>query len=243
MADFLSFGPRGWGDELFLGFCMTIALGVCVFLIGLVIGLFLTAAKVFYGRYCSYLVKAYTTVFRGLPELLILYYFFFFLPDAVSFIVKSFGYMGVWSVEPFFIAVISLSLVAGAYFTEAFRGAIDAIPKEQIESCQALGMSSSRTFWKIVVPQMIANGIDYINNIWQYVFKDTSLASLVGVVEIMRVAQIADRVEFEPVIIFGVVIVYFLVAYFIAQRVFVLMRRYFISKGEIYQKMEKISYL
>ncbi|MEM1306271.1 MAG: ABC transporter permease subunit, partial [Pseudomonadota bacterium] len=87
---------------------------------------------------------------------------------------------------------------AGAYATEVIRGAVLAVPAGQIEAAKAIGMSATQRFWRVLVPQVARFALPGLGNVWQFTLKDTSLISVIGLVEIMRQAAIASGSTKEP---------------------------------------------
>lgn len=187
----LSFGDSGWGDEMVLATLMTMAVSVSAFVVGLAVGAIGATLKRSRITVVCWLMEGYTTVARGVPELLIIYLLFFGSSGAVMFVARMFGYGGYIEVNAFTVGVLSIGLVQGAYQTEVFRGAIDAVPKGQIEAAYAAGMSDFLLFRRVMVPQVLRLALPGLGNCWVSALKETALISVIGLVEIMRQAYVA----------------------------------------------------
>lgn len=177
---------------------MTIAVSVSSMALGLVFGSVAAAAKLTGIAPARWLAEGYTTVIRGVPELLVLYLFFFGGSAAVMFLASLFGYHGYIELHAFTIGTFAVGLVSGAYSTEVIRGAVLAVPKGQIEAASAIGMSRPLIFRRIMLPQVARYALPGLGNVWQLTLKDTSLISVTGLVEIMRQAHVAAGSTRQP---------------------------------------------
>ena len=130
----LSFGKSGWGDELFFATLMTITVALAAMAIGFVLAGIFTSFKLSNNKILNLIGAFYTTVFRGVPELLVIYLFFFGGSGAVMYIAKIFGDEGYIEINAFLTGAISIGIISGAYSTEVFRGAIKSIHKGQFEA-------------------------------------------------------------------------------------------------------------
>jgi octopine/nopaline transport system permease protein len=195
----LGWGDRGWGDEMVLGAMMTFAVATCSYGLGIVIGIGGAAMKFSNSIALRIFAGGYTTVVRGIPELLIIYLVFFGGGGVLRAIAKGvFGYGGFIDLPIFVTGVICIGLSAGAYSTEVIRGAVLAVPVGQIEAARAVGMSKALRFWRILVPQVARYALPGLGNVWQLTLKETSLISVIGLVEIMRQAAVGAGSTKEP---------------------------------------------
>jgi len=194
----LSWGDKGWGDELALATAMTLAVASCAFLLGLVFGSLGATAKLSRIRPMVLAADGYTTLLRGIPELLVIYLLFFGGGGALRFVVKMFGYDGYVELNAFATGVIAIGIVNGAYSTEAIRGAVLAVPKGQIEAAKAYGMSRWTMFRRILAPQVLRYALPSLGNVWQLCLKETALISVTGLVEIMRQSTIGAGSTKQP---------------------------------------------
>ncbi|NIS07122.1 MAG: ABC transporter permease subunit [Gammaproteobacteria bacterium] len=195
----LVLGDGGWGDEMLLGALMTMAVAVCSYLLGIVIGTLFASLKLSGFAVFRYVADFYTTVIRGIPELLVIYLVFFGGGTLLRKIASGvFGYEGYIDPPLFVTGMVCIGLSAGAYNTEVIRGAVLAVPVGQIEAAKAIGMSRAKRFWRILVPQVSRYALPGLGNVWQLTLKETSLISVIGLVEIMRSAAVASGSTKEP---------------------------------------------
>lgn len=195
----LAWGDAGWGDQMARGAVVTLLVAVAAYALGIVIGTGLAAMKLSSLPPLRWLAELYTTVIRGIPELLVIYLVFFGGGAALRSIASGlFGYEGYIDLPIFLTGVICLAVSAGAYAAEVIRGAVLVVPKGQIEAAIAIGMTRGQRFWRILVPQVARFALPGLGNVWQFTLKDTSLISVIGLVEIMRQAAIAAGSTKEP---------------------------------------------
>jgi octopine/nopaline transport system permease protein len=162
---------------------VTAGLAIISGILGTAIGLFSAISKVAATTQLGSIVTAYTTVIRGVPELLIILLIYFGGTALASAVAGR--YM---EVNAFTAGVIALSVVFGGYATEVFRGAISAVPAGQTEAAKSLGLNAWQRWIFVIVPQMLRLALPAYGNLWISLFKDTALVSVVGLSDIMRVA-------------------------------------------------------
>ena len=218
--EFLYFGNTGWGDELFFATLMTIAVALAAILIGFVLAAIFTTFKLSKNKILNIIGGFYTTVFRGVPELLVIYLFFFGGSGAVMYVAKIFGYDGYIEVNAFITGAISIGIISGAYSTEVFRGAIQSINKGQFEASKVLGLRKKIYYYKIIIPQMLRLALPNISNVWQITLKDTSLISVTGLVEIMRQSYIAAGSTRDPLFFYSFAAILYLLLTFLSLKLF-----------------------
>lgn len=194
----LSFGDQGWGDELLAGCLITIQLALCSFGVGLVLGLALAGAKLSRFTALQAIAEAYTLFIRAVPEFLIILLFYFGSEQLVQYVLDLAGLQVRFELPRFLAAVIGLSAIFAAYAAEVFRGAYLAVPEGQIEAGQACGMSSTQIFLRVRLPQMWRFAIPGLGNLWMVLLKDTSLAAVIAVNDLLRQAKIAGESERAP---------------------------------------------
>ncbi len=195
----LGWGDQGWGDEMVLGALMTLAVAACSYALGVVIGCGLAAMKLSRLAPLRWFADLYTTVIRGIPELLIIYLVFFGGGAVLRAVAKGlFGYGEFIDLPIFVTGMICIGLSSGAYATEVIRGAVLAVPRGQIEAARAVGMRKSLRFRRILVPQVARYALPGLGNVWQLTLKETSLISIIGLVEIMRQAAVGAGSTKEP---------------------------------------------
>lgn len=138
-------------------------------------------------------VDLYTTVIRGIPELLIILILYFGGTAALTTLLGRYA-----EVDAFTSGVFALSLVFGAYATEVFRAAIKAVPFGQIEAARALGLRGSLIWRFVILPQMWRHALPGLGNLWLTLLKDTALVSVVGLEDLMRKTAIGAGATHDP---------------------------------------------
>jgi octopine/nopaline transport system permease protein len=210
-VEVLTFGDAGWGDEMLRAALMTVAISLSSMALGLVLGSIAAAAKLSDLLAARAVAGFYTTVMRGVPELLVIYLLFFGGSGAVMFVAGMFGYHGYIELNAFTIGMVAVGVVSGAYSTEVIRGAVLAVPRGEIEAAKAIGMRRVLVFRRIMVPQVARLALPGLGNVWQLTLKDTSLISVTGLVEIMRQAHVASGSTRQPFTFYVVAAVLYLV--------------------------------
>lgn len=229
MLELLSYGPDGWGDELLSGLAVTLLLAVIAFGAGTVCGLLLMLLRR-RGGVCRSLVSAYVTVFRGVPELLVLYLIFFGTGALIQSVAASLGYTERINLSGFALGALALAVIASAYAAEAFRGAANSIPRGQLEAADAFGFSATRRFVVIELPQLLRVALPALGNIWLIILKDTALVSLTAVAELMREATVAAGSTHRPFTFYAVAALLYLGVSFLSERALSRVERRFALK-------------
>ena len=206
----LGFGPTGWGDEIAWGVVVTASLALATLPIGLVFGFLLALAKQSDDKLLKLSADIYTTIFRGLPELLTLFIVYFGVNNALQNFSRATGLPDI-ALSSFVSGMVALGFVFSAFASEVFLSAFRAIPRGQYEGSSALGLSQYRTMTLVVLPQLIRIALPGLGNLWMNLLKDTALVSVIGLTDILRQSQIAARVTREPFLFFGTAIVIYLV--------------------------------
>ncbi|WP_135075893.1 ABC transporter permease [Terasakiella sp. SH-1] len=189
---------QGFGPQIAMGAWMTVQVALGGLVIGLVCGLLGAAAKLSSYRMLRGIGKSYTTVVRGIPEILVVLLVYFGGEDIINRIAENVGYDDYIEINVFVAGICALGLSFGAYATEVFRGAIQSVPAGQIEAGVAMGMRSGQIFWRITLPQAMRLAIPGLGNLFQVLLKDTSLVSLISLPELMRTSGIAISNTKEP---------------------------------------------
>lgn len=144
----------GYSDVILKGATVTLELALSSVLLALVLGLAGAAAKLSRNRPLALLFEAYTTLIRGVPDLVLMLLIFYGLQIALNQLTDALG-VGQFDIDPMVAGIITLGFIYGAYFTETFRGAFLAVPKGQIEAATAFGFTSSQVFRRILFPGMM----------------------------------------------------------------------------------------
>ncbi len=200
----LSFGPTGWGDEILSGIGVTLALALATLPVGLVIGFFVALAKQAEEPSIRLAGNIYTTIFRGLPELLTLFIVFYGAQIGIQQVLQLVGIERVIEVNAFVAGMIALGVVFSSYASEVFLSAFRAIPIGQYEGGYAVGLSYGQTMRLIILPQLIRLALPGLANLWLILLKDTALVSAVGLSDILRQTGVAARVTKHAFLFFGV---------------------------------------
>ena len=216
--ELLYFGNNGWGDELFIATLMTVAVSISAMLIGFLFALIFTPLKLSKYKILNLIGNFYTTVIRGVPELLVIYLFFFGGSGAIMYVASIFGYFEYIEINAFITGSFAIGIISGAYSTEVFRGAIQSIDKGQFEASKVLGFNKYIHFFKVIMPQMLRLALPNLSNVWQITLKDTSLISVTGLVEIMRQSYIAAGSTRDPLLFYSFAAVLYLLLTFISMK-------------------------
>lgn len=207
----LSFGEMGWGDSIAWGTLVTISLALATLPIALVLGFLVALAKKSSEPSLKLAANIYTTIFRGLPELLTLFLVYFGVQIAIQQGLKLAGVDLYVEVNSFVAGMVALSLVNSSYMSEAFLSAFRGIPIGQYEGGQALGLTSMQTMMLVIFPQLVRLALPALGNCWLILLKDTALVSVVGLSDLMRESGIAARATKEPFLFLGLACLIYLV--------------------------------
>lgn len=193
----LSCGDSGWGDDISFGVKVTISLAIATLPVGLTLGFLVALGNQSKDRVLRLSSGIYTTIFRGLPELLTLFIIYYGLQFLIQSALASMGLEQRIEINSFFAGMIALSVVFSSYCSEVLQSAFKAIPQGQYEAGHALGLSSGKTMLLIILPQLIRIALPGLVNLWMNLLKDTALVSVIGLSEIMRQTGIAAKVTKE----------------------------------------------
>jgi polar amino acid transport system permease protein len=171
---------------LMQGLWITLQLGAASILAGLVLGLALAMIRLYAAAPLRLLARIYIDVFRSIPLLVLLIVVYYALP-----------FVGL-RLSPFVSAMTALTLVSGAYTAEIFRAGIEAIPKGQFEASAALGLSGPQTMVDVILPQAVKIVIPPLTNNSINVVKDTALASVVAMPDLLKQATQAQALAANP---------------------------------------------
>jgi polar amino acid transport system substrate-binding protein len=183
---------EGWPVARYLpllidGAWVTIQLAVWSFALAIVLALPLALARLYGPLWLRSLAIAYVEFFRGIPVLLLLFFLYFGLPIMLSQMGLTFSF------DPFVAATIGLGLNYAAYEAEIYRAGIGAVPEGQWEAAASLGMPPSIAFRRVILPQAMRTILPPMTGDFVACFKDTSIASMVAVVELNKQYQILAK--------------------------------------------------
>lgn len=198
---------------LLTGLVLTIELGVVSIILGLIGGLAVALVRLYAPRWLSLLSIAYIDLFRAIPLLVLLIVIYYALP-----------FVGI-RLSPFLAATTAISMVSCAYTAEIFRAGIEAIPRGQFEASQALGLGYVTMMRDVILPQAFRIVIPPITNNCVNVMKDTALASVVAMAELLKQATQTQALYANPSPLIGAAAIYILLLWPLVRMVGRLERR------------------
>jgi histidine transport system permease protein len=196
------FDLAGYGPQIIAGTITTVELSVLSLVVSFFLGLIGASAKLSKNPVLRGIATVYTTLIRGIPDLVLMLLIFYSLQiwvndgtDYLNNLQSKYDFE--ISLDPFTSGVITLGFIYGAYFTETFRGAFMAVPKGQLEAARAFGMRPFKVFRRILFPQMMRYALPGLGNNWQVILKATALVSLIGLTDVIKAAQGAGEATFR----------------------------------------------
>ncbi|MGA0583313.1 MAG: ABC transporter permease [Castellaniella sp.] len=186
----------GYGPLLLAGTWVTIKLALLSLAVAVGLGLLGAWAKLSSSWGARLAATAYTTLIRGVPDLVLMLLIFFSMQIYLNNLTDLLGLDPI-DIDPFGAGVLTLGFIYGAYFAETFRGAFMAVPYGQMEAATAYGMREFQIFRRVLFPQMMRHALPGIGNNWQVLLKSTALVSLIGLSDLVKVAQDAGNVTFR----------------------------------------------
>ncbi|MBD8271580.1 MULTISPECIES: ABC transporter permease [Pseudomonas] len=196
MLGLSGFSLKGFGPLLLQGTWMTIKLSFLCLLLSVVLGLIGASAKLSRSALLRVPAQAYTTLIRGVPDLVLMLLIFYSLQTWLTQLTSALGWDYI-EINPFSAGVITLGFIYGAYFTETFRGAILAVPRGQMEAATAYGLTRAQRFRLVLFPQMMRFALPGIGNNWMVILKATALVSIIGLADLVKVAQDAGKTTYQ----------------------------------------------
>ena len=190
----IGFGP-------FVGGTLRLALPAIVlgFALGIVIGLARLAAA----AWIRVPATAYVEFFRGVPLVMVIFWIWFIIPQLLRLPIPEYG-----------VALTAFVIFEAAYFGEIVRAGVQSVPRGQVEAATALGMTATKTMAYVVLPQALKNMVPSLVTQMIVLFKDTSLASIIGYVDLTKAAQIVNNREIKPFELYlFIAVVYWLCTY------------------------------
>ena len=192
-------GLLGFGN--FVG--GTLRLAIPAIALGFILGIFIGLGRLARSRWVRVLSTAYVEFFRGVPLVMVIFWFWFIIPTLLRLPVPEYG-----------VALAAFVVFEAAYLGEIIRAGIQSIPRGQVEAATATGLSRTQTMRHVVLPQALRNMIPALVTQFIVLFKDTSLASIIGYVDLTKAAQIVNSREIRPFELYlFIAVVYWLCAY------------------------------
>ena len=194
---------------LFEGTLVTVQLAIGSLVLAVLLGLVGASAKLSKSRMSQKIAGSYTTLVRGVPDLVLMMLLFYGGQQLLNDLGEWTGWWDYLELNQFTAGIFSIGFVFGAYMTETFRGAILAIPRGQIEAGIAVGMTNWMIFRRITWPQMVRYALPSFTNNWLVLVKATALVSVIGLHDLVWNASTAGRSVREPfTFMFAVLIIY-----------------------------------
>jgi arginine/ornithine transport system permease protein len=213
---------RDYYWSILQGALLTVGVSLSALLVAVVLGLLGAAAKLSGRRAATGLATAYTTLVRGIPELVLMLLLFYGGTMGLNKLLEAMGSDATADINPFAAGVLTIGFIYGAYMTETFRGAMLSIPKGQAEAARAFGMTRAQTFFRITAPQMVRYALPGVTNNWLVLIKATALVSLIGLHDMTYLAKQASAATRSPFAFFlftaGLFLVYTSASLFVLNR-------------------------
>jgi len=204
------FSLHGYGPSILQGTLLTLEVSLASLVISVLLGVLGAVSKLSSSPFLKTSAQVYTTLIRGIPDLVLMLLIFFGGQVFINQIAPSFGYTEYIDINPFIAGVSTIGFIFGAYMTETFRGAILAVNKGQIEAGRAYGMSSLMIFRRITMPQMVRHALPGFGNNWLVLIKTTALVSIIGLDDMVRKASLAAGATRKPFTFYVVVAINYL---------------------------------
>ena len=197
--------------SLLAGTLVTIELALCSLLLSVLLGLFGAWAKLAKSRTANRVAGGYTTLIRGVPDLVLMLVLFYGGQQLVNDLGEATGWWDYFEINQFTAGVGTIGFIFGAYMTETFRGAVLAVPRGQIEAGIAYGMSNWQVFSRIQWPLMVRYALPSFTNNWLVLIKSTALVSVIGLQDVVYNAFVAGRSVRQPFTFMIAVLIIYLI--------------------------------
>ncbi len=202
---------HGYGPSIFEGTVLTLEVSFSALMIAMVLGIIGALSKLSHSSILRTVAQVYTTVIRGVPDLVLMLLVYFGGQVLINQIGPLVGYDEYIDINPFIAGVSTIGFIFGAYMTETFRGAILAVNRGQLEAGYAYGMSEGLVFRRILLPQMVRHALPGFGNNWLVLIKTTALVSIIGLDDMVRKAAMAAGATRMPFTFYVVVALNYLI--------------------------------
>ena len=182
------------------GAVLTVGVSLAALVVSIILGLLGAGAKLSGRPVLVGVATSYTTVIRGIPDLVLMLLVFYGGTIGLNNLLERMGSQATIDINPFFAGVLTIGFIYGAYMTETFRGAILSIPKGQAEAAWAFGMGRTQAFIRVTAPQMVRYALPGFTNNWLVLIKATALVSLIGLQEMTYISKQASAATRSPFI-------------------------------------------
>ena len=181
----------------------TLRLAIPAVVLGFVLGIFIGIARLARAWWISVPATLYVEFFRGVPLVMVIFWIWFIIPQLLRLPIPEYG-----------VALTAFVIFEAAYFGEIVRAGIQSVPRGQVEAATALGLTRAQSMRYVVLPQAIRNMVPSLVTQMIVLFKDTSLASIIGYVDLTKAAQIVNNREIRPFELYlFIAVVYFIFTY------------------------------
>ena len=185
----------------------TLRLAIPAIVLGFVLGIFIGLARLARGSWISVPATVYVEFFRGVPLVMVIFWIWFIIPQLLRVPIPEYG-----------VALTAFVIFEAAYFGEIVRAGIQSVPRGQVEASTAVGLTRAQTMRHIVLPQALRNMVPSIVTQMIVLFKDTSLASIIGYVDLTKAAQIVNNREIRPFELYlTIAVIYWVCAYLMSR--------------------------
>src|SRR5947209_16985610 len=181
----------------------TLRLAIPAIVLGFVLGIFVGLARLSATRWIRTPATMYVEFFRGVPLVMVIFWIWFIIPQLLRLPIPEYG-----------VALTAFVIFEAAYFGEIVRAGIQSVPRGQVEAATALGLTRAQSMRDVVLPQALRNMEQPLVTQMIVLFKDTSLASIIGYVDLTKAAQIVNNREIRPFELYlFIAVVYFVFTY------------------------------
>jgi His/Glu/Gln/Arg/opine family amino acid ABC transporter permease subunit len=193
----------------------TLRLAIPAMFLGFVLGIFIGLGRLARSRWINGPASLYVEFFRGVPLVMVIFWFWFMIPVIAGRSLPEYG-----------VALAAFVIFEAAYLGEIVRAGIQSVPRGQVEAATATALSSSKTMRYIVLPQALRNMLPALVTQFIVLLKDTSLASIIGYVDLTKAAQIVNNREIRPFELYlFIAVIYWLCSYAMSRYARLLERR------------------
>mgnify|MGYP000873747639 CR=1 FL=1 len=211
------------------GALVTIALALIALALATLLGGLAAAARIAGGRLGQGVVLVYTSIVRGVPDLVMILLIYFGGQRLLNLSLAPFGLQA--SLSPFWAGVIAIGIIYGAYLAETFRGAYMTVPRGQIEAGQSLGLRGLALVWNVILPQLVRFALPGYGNVWQVLVKSTAVVSVIGLSDLVGLANDAGKTAREPFIFLSAVMLVYLAITWVSSNALGMLERRVALKG------------
>ena len=181
----------------------TLRLAIPAIILGFVLGIFIGLARLASAAWIRIPATIYVEFFRGVPLVMVIFWIWIIVPQVLRLPIPEYG-----------VALTAFVIFEAAYFGEIVRAGVQSVSRGQVEAATALGMTATKTMAHVVLPQALKNMVPSLVTQMIVLFKDTSLASIIGYVDLTKAAQIVNNREIKPFELYlFIAVVYWLCTY------------------------------